>query len=156
MKNAIKIVKYISILATCILSSCTYAPKTTLIDNTYTARQMAIGVGENQRDGMTSTIHEDDSVSESTPEHEASTANSKNRTKKINVNQQISQSQPQRKFITIGSTKSDVIRIQGTPTSLHRYSFGEEWWFYGFSHIVFKNSRVDSWADSDGRLRVGM
>ena len=142
---------------TLLIASCTYAPKTTLIDNTYTARQMAIGVGENQRDGMTSTIHEDDSVSESTPEHEPSSANSKNRTKKVNNNHQISQSQPQRNVITIGSTKSDVIRIQGTPTSLNKYdSFGEEWWWYRTSYIKFKNSRVDSWGDHSGRLRVGM
>jgi|KBSMisStaDraftv2_1062788.scaffolds.fasta_scaffold01688_12 hypothetical protein len=43
----------------------------------------------------------------------------------------------------IGSTKSDVIALQGTPTLFSDNEFG-----YGNSHIYFQNNRVTSWKDS--------
>ena len=50
----------------------------------------------------------------------------------------------------IGSTKSDVIALQGTPTLFSDNEFG-----YGNSHIYFQNNRVTSWKDSSSvPLRV--
>jgi len=43
----------------------------------------------------------------------------------------------------VGSTKSDVIALQGTPTLFSDNEFG-----YGDSHIYFQNNRVASWKDS--------
>ena len=42
-----------------------------------------------------------------------------------------------------GSTKSDVIALQGTPTLFSESEFG-----YGDSRIYFQNNRVASWKDS--------
>ena len=43
----------------------------------------------------------------------------------------------------VGSTKSDVIAVQGTPTLFSDNDFG-----YGNSHVFFQNNRVTSWKDS--------
>jgi hypothetical protein len=43
----------------------------------------------------------------------------------------------------VGSSKSDVIAIQGTPTLFSDNDFG-----YGNSHVFFQNNRVSSWKDS--------
>jgi hypothetical protein len=61
-------------------------------------------------------------------------------------------------FITIGSTKSDVVRIQGTPTKIADLSFiNQEMWNYGYyNRITFKNGRVSEWNNSDGKLKVRM
>ena len=42
-----------------IFASCTYAPRNTKIDQTYTARQMAIGVTEQPKDTMSSSVYEE-------------------------------------------------------------------------------------------------
>ena len=48
-----------------------------------------------------------------------------------------------------GSSKDDVIRLQGTP----RRTSGSTWW-YGFSSVGFDSSdRVDGWSN-DGELKV--
>jgi len=57
--------------------------------------------------------------------------------------------------ITIGSSKSDVAKIQGTPTTIAD-GFGEEWWWYGNSYIVFKQGAVQRWNQSGGALNVAM
>ena len=50
----------------------------------------------------------------------------------------------------VGSSKSDVIALQGTPTLFSDTEFG-----YGNSHVYFKNNRVTSWKDSGSApLRV--
>jgi hypothetical protein len=51
----------------------------------------------------------------------------------------------------VGSSKSDVIALQGTPTLFSENEFG-----YGGSRVYFKNDRVVSWKDdpSSVRLRV--
>jgi len=50
----------------------------------------------------------------------------------------------------VGSTKSDVITLQGTPTLFSDNDFG-----YGNSHVFFQKNRVTSWKDSgDVPLRV--
>jgi len=43
----------------------------------------------------------------------------------------------------VGSTKSDVIALQGTPTIFSDNDFG-----YGNSHVFFQNNHVTSWKDS--------
>ena len=42
----------------------------------------------------------------------------------------------------VGSTKSDVIALQGTPTLFSDNDFG-----YGNSHVFFKNNRVTHWKE---------
>ncbi len=52
-------------------------------------------------------------------------------------------------FFTLGSTKEEVLMIQGTPTRV----MGNHW-SYGFSEIRFKEDRVDSFDNFFGNLRV--
>lgn len=124
MKNLIPLI-------TLLLTSCTYAPRTTKIDQTYNARQMAIGVTSQPNNAMVSTtILEDD---EAVPSHNPAHPNS----------------------VTIGSSKNDVARIQGTPTTIAD-CLDEEWWWYGSSYIVFKQGAVKSWNQGGGALNVAM
>ncbi len=123
-----------------------------MIDNTYNARQMAIGMGD-QRDGMTSTTYEDDSGSDLQLNETPQSASGQ--VLKLQRNFQKRQPYPESFFITVGSSKSDVVRIQGTPTSIIPVMGTTEWWWYGTSYIVFEKSRVASWSSS-GNLRVKM
>ncbi|HLC42841.1 MAG TPA: J domain-containing protein [Methylomirabilota bacterium] len=50
---------------------------------------------------------------------------------------------------TIGSTKDEVLALQGTPDR-----FTSEAFQYGTSEVLFKNDRVVSWTNSYPRLRV--
>jgi outer membrane protein assembly factor BamE (lipoprotein component of BamABCDE complex) len=53
-------------------------------------------------------------------------------------------------YFTVGSTKDEVLAVQGTPTS-----FSEAQWAYGLSHVSFQNGRVVSWYVSPvNSLRV--
>ena len=53
-------------------------------------------------------------------------------------------------FFTIGSTKDEVLTVQGAPTE-----FGEYVWKYGLSSVHFQNGRVASWDVFPGQpLRV--
>ncbi len=57
------------------------------------------------------------------------------------------------KYITIGSHKDDVIRIQGTPNSMN--SFGDrDTWDYGYSTITMSNDIVVNWSNISSNLRV--
>jgi DnaJ domain len=47
---------------------------------------------------------------------------------------------PQVPYFTVGSTKEDVIRIQGPPTKVAGSTF-----VYGLSEVYFRNGRVESW-----------
>jgi hypothetical protein len=49
---------------------------------------------------------------------------------------------PDLRFFSVGSTKNDVIAVQGTPTLLAQDKFG-----YGTSEVYFRNNRVVSWKD---------
>jgi hypothetical protein len=52
----------------------------------------------------------------------------------------------------LGSTKDEVLAVQGTPTS-----FSEFQWGYGLSHVSFQGGRVTSWYVSPvNSLRVKM
>ena len=44
------------------------------------------------------------------------------------------------RYFTVGSTKNDVLRIQGTPTE-----FSEDVFHYGLSTVSFNNGVVESW-----------
>lgn len=46
----------------------------------------------------------------------------------------------EKKPFSFGSTKIDVIETQGFPTQL-----GENIWYYGSSHVIFKNDLVNDW-----------
>lgn len=50
---------------------------------------------------------------------------------------------------TIGSSESDVLLVQGTPTRVE-----ENKWLYGFSEIVFKNGIVSEYDNYFGNLKV--
>jgi hypothetical protein len=54
-----------------------------------------------------------------------------------------------------GSHQDDVLRLQGTPTSINRYS-NHEVWNYGFSsvHISARTRQVTEWKNISGNLRV--
>jgi hypothetical protein len=49
----------------------------------------------------------------------------------------------------VGSSKSDVIALQGTPTLFSENEFG-----YGGSRVYFKNDRVVSWKDDPASIRL--
>ncbi len=60
---------------------------------------------------------------------------------------------------TKGSHKDDVIRLQGTPTSIQRYdALGHEVWYYGNSTVEIStlDDRVRQWSNVNGRLKVSM
>ena len=63
---------------------------------------------------------------------------------------------PGTSFFTRGSHADDVLRIQGTPTSINTYSRSETW-SYGFStvEISLPDRRVTDWSNS-GNLKVQM
>ena len=48
-------------------------------------------------------------------------------------------------YFTIGSTKDDVLRVQGTPDKVTGNVFA-----YGLSEVYFRNGRVDSWHTDPG------
>ena len=59
---------------------------------------------------------------------------------------------------TRGSHQDDVLRIQGTPSSINSYpGLGHEVWKYGYStiNISLRNRRVTEWSNS-GNLKVRM
>lgn len=54
-------------------------------------------------------------------------------------------------FFTLGSTASEVLGIQGTPSRVQGQT-----WTYGLSEIQFRNGRVWKFNNFDGSLRVRM
>ena len=62
-------------------------------------------------------------------------------------------------YFTRGSHQDDVLRIQGTPSSINRYpSLDHEVWNYGFStvDISLRDERVTEWNNRSGNLKVRM
>jgi serine/threonine protein kinase len=58
-------------------------------------------------------------------------------------------------YFIIGSTKEQVLAVQGTPSEIHNYSFiSLEVWGYGFCSVEFKDGQVDSYDSHCGRLHV--
>ena len=109
------------------IASCTYAPRNTQIDQTYSARIMAIGVSE-KSGGITSTTHVGD-------EEVAAPAVI-----------------PVRDGFGLGSTYQEVVALQGPPTL-----FGLPGTIYfGHSNVRFSGGRtpkVISWSDQ-GNLKL--
>ena len=56
-------------------------------------------------------------------------------------------------YITIGSSKDDVLSVQGTPKSMNKYSNIETWYYSGSSSIKFVSNRVSEW-NNYGSLNV--
>jgi hypothetical protein len=52
-------------------------------------------------------------------------------------------------FFTIGSTKDEVLAVQGTPSQFNDSSFS-----YGGSTVHFRNNKVASWYDGYPKLKV--
>ena len=52
-------------------------------------------------------------------------------------------------YISIGSTKAEVLAVHGTPTSMTGDS-----WTYGVSIIIFQDERVKSYINNSGHLRL--
>jgi hypothetical protein len=164
--------KYIIISCIITLCSCTYAPKNTTIDNTYNARQMAVGVGDQPHDSMTSTTIEEEVAATPVPTPVPTTrptptasnyapkqqnSNQSYRERRISELEPNAITQPTYNFITIGSSKKDVTRIQGTPSRISRYEYsGQEVWYYDYDSITFRNARVYEWSNLLGRLNVKM
>jgi hypothetical protein len=53
----------------------------------------------------------------------------------------------------IGDSQDTVKRIMGTPDTISDLG-SEQWWYYGGSQIVFKDSKVKEWRDTDRNLRL--
>jgi hypothetical protein len=178
-ENSFKKNRAIWLLITLFLTSCTYAPITTKIDTTYNARQMAVGMGDQSTGAMSSTIHEDESPTcnqdlqqtQATTNNQASNTSagvplarleqmSQRRISGVDNSPKVATSNaPAPDYITIGSTKADVARIQGTPRRVVNSfnSIGVETWGYGgYDRIEFKNGRVNEWKNSSGFLKVKM
>jgi len=116
------------LIAPVFMASCTYAPRTTQIDQTYSARIMAIGVSD-KSGGITSTTH----VGEGDEEVAAPAVI------------------PVRDGFDIGSTYAEVVALQGPPSTIGPGAV----WFEG-SMVSFtkgRNPRVDYWHDK-GNLKL--
>lgn len=139
-------------------SSCTYAPRNTKIDQTYNARQMAVGVSQTEGGGITSTTSEDDGITSSNNTVGDSTKSQQDNWNAIKSTDKISNHSQVIKalnYVTIGSTRGDVARIHGTPEKIMNYeTLEQEWWYYGYSTIVFKRGLVYEWNDADGNLKI--
>jgi outer membrane protein assembly factor BamE (lipoprotein component of BamABCDE complex) len=62
-------------------------------------------------------------------------------------------------YYTVGSHKDDVIRLQGTPTSISKYaSLGEEVWDYENSSVTIstRSQKVIEWSNRQGNLTTKM
>jgi len=57
--------------------------------------------------------------------------------------------QPQASCFTLGSTKEEVLAVQGTPESV----IGNIW-LYGFSSVEFSGDKVKGWSNISGNLKV--
>ena len=133
-------------------SSCTYAPRNTKIDQTYNARQMAVGVTSQPNSEMTSTT----TLEEVPASGDAIPSSQQHLATYPEIRLPELASQPN--FITIGSTKNEVARIQGTPKTIEDLSIiNEETWHYGdYNRIQFKYGLVSGWNNSNGKLKVRM
>lgn len=130
--NRIKVSKHtmtrtLLLIAPVFMASCTYAPRTTQIDQTYSARIMAIGVSD-KSGGITSTTHVGD-------EEVAAPAVI-----------------PVRDGFDIGSTYAEVVALQGPPSLMGLP--GDI--YFGYSMVTFsrgRNPKVISWSDR-GNLKL--
>jgi DnaJ domain len=61
----------------------------------------------------------------------------------------LNEPRPQSPYFTIGSTKNDVLRIQGSPDS-----FTDNMFWYGTSFVGFQGDRVVSWSNGFLKLKA--
>jgi hypothetical protein len=155
MRDRIHISIILSFIAS--LSACTYAPKNTTVDNTYNARLMAIG-GDSANEGVSSTTQEE----EINPSSENNHPNAPDKEDNLDDFKFITASHLPKSarivspFLTLGSTKEDVVMIQGTPTRIDDYTYSGDVWHYGYSSIRFDmNDKIKEWNNS-GNLKVRM
>ena len=52
-------------------------------------------------------------------------------------------------YFTVGSTKDEVLSVQGTPTKMTENEFS-----YNYSSVRFRNGRVESWDDISHILKT--
>jgi hypothetical protein len=111
---------------------------------------------------MTSTTHEEEAIEEGDRSNTPSESNS-SQEGDLQESRSSDASQAQRpavfgqEFLTIGSSKKDVARVQGTPTKIHEFHSAGSWWYYGDSKINFDwRGRIESWDNSDNNLKVRM
>ena len=52
-------------------------------------------------------------------------------------------------YFTVGSTKDEVLAIQGQPTHIY-----ESFWMFGSSVVHFEGNRVLRWEDFQANLKV--
>ena len=123
---------------------------------------MAVGVGDQPHDSMTSTTIEEEVAATPvpTPTPTASNyapkqhnSNQSYRERRISELEPNAITQPTYNFITIGSSKKDVARIQGTPSAIDVMSY-TEMWRYQYSTITFRDNKVIEWNDISGILKV--
>jgi hypothetical protein len=135
------------------LSACTYAPKNTSVDNTYNARLMAIG-GDSASEGLSSTTHEEEQYQEG--EEPRETYN--DQAEMSDVQFALSNAPKNHlmsTYVTLGSSKEEVARIQGTPTKIIDLEGVMSWWKYGSSKIEFNSKgRVNAWDNYGRNLKV--
>ena len=63
------------------------------------------------------------------------------------------------KFIKRGSTKKEVLLVQGAPNSTSKYTILDDihdTWFYGGDSVHFKNGRVESWSNHGNSLKINL
>lgn len=68
---------------------------------------------------------------------------------KVQLSPHLEKAVTEESFFTLGSTKEEVLMIQGTPTRVVGHS-----WSYGFSEIRFREGVVESYDNFFGDLRV--
>jgi hypothetical protein len=137
------------------LSACTYAPKNTTVDNTYNARLMAIG-GDSASEGLTSTTHEDEQYQ--VGDETRDTCNDQPEISNVQFAlSNASKNHLQTRYLTLGSTKDEVARIQGTPTRIWDHGSAGSWWEYGDSMIEFDSKGlIKAWNNQDKNLNVNV
>lgn len=63
--------------------------------------------------------------------------------------------QPRATHFTLGSSKSEVAAVMGTPTSVNDYeSIKKSVWYYEYSSVGFKNGLVTEWSNTSKNLKV--
>ena len=54
-------------------------------------------------------------------------------------------------YFTVGSTKDEVLSLQGQPTGVYK-----SFWRYGNSSVIFESNKVVSWSNSEGNLKANL
>jgi hypothetical protein len=125
---------------------------------------MAVGVGDQPHDSMTSTTIEEEVTTAATPVPTPAPTpsyhapkqeypNQSYREKRISELEANNNTNATYNFITIGSSKKDVARIQGTPSAIDVMTYTEIW-RYKYSTITFRDNKVIEWDDISDILKV--